>query len=267
MQEIASAANPLVKLVRSLASRKHRDATGLFAAEGIEYAKKVRARGFSPHLLLVDSARRGEPAVAELVAWAAKHGARTAALPHALLARVSHLNNPQTVIVVLRQRWVAAGAPAHGTALALDSIRDPGNLGTIIRTAEAAAVSRLFLVGESCDPFSPEAVRASAGSIFAVEMTAVSRQEFLERAGNWPGDVVGAHLTAVESFRQSYRRPVLLLMGSESHGLKQELTAACSRVVRIPMAPGIESLNVATATALMLYEVQLPLLEAMAKPT
>jgi RNA methyltransferase, TrmH family len=262
MEEITSAQSPLIKLVRSLERRKERDEAGLFVAEGIDYALKAKTHRFEPYLLMLDRDRAADPALAEIIAWASCQGARAVSLPPALLARVSGLSNPQALVLVCRQRWQTPDIFPVGdaTILALYSVRDPGNLGTIMRTAEATAVTRLCLIEDSCDPFSPEAVRASVGSIFAMELTALAQNEFMRIVKDWPGDVVGTHHSAAERFRQSYKRPVLLLMGSESHGLPDNLTAACTKLVRIPMAPGVESLNVATATALMLYELQLPLM-------
>jgi TrmH family RNA methyltransferase len=264
MEEITSAQNPSIKLVHSLAARKHRQATGLFVVEGLDHARKAKANGFIPHLLLLDRHNAADPALHEIIAWVTRAGARTAALPAALMSRISGLSNPQALILACRQQWCPADVRPDGTAtvLALDRIRDPGNLGTIIRTAEAAAVTRLHLIGDSCDPFSSEAVRASAGSIFAMKMSRLAQDDFLQIVRTWPGDVVGTHLAAAESFKQPYARPVLLLMGSESHGLPQELASVCTRLVRIPMAGSVESLNVAAATALMLYELQLPLLHS-----
>jgi TrmH family RNA methyltransferase len=262
MEEITSAQNPSIKLVRSLERRNGRDEAGLFVVEGIDYALKAMAHRFEPHLLLVDRDRAGNSSLNEIIAWASAEGAKIVSLPPALLARVSGLSNPQALILVCRQRWQPLDISFAGdtTILALYSIRDPGNLGTVMRTAEATAVTRLCLIEDSCDPFSPETVRASAGSIFAMDITALGRSEFMRIVKDWHGDVVGTHHSASERFRQPYRRPVLLLMGSESHGLPDDLTAACTKLVRIPMAPGVESLNIAIAAALMLYELQLPLM-------
>jgi TrmH family RNA methyltransferase len=262
MEQVASAQNPLIKLVRSLASRKHRQQTGLFIVEGYSHARRAKAHGFIPQLLLLDRDHADDPDLREIAEWAQRSGARMAAVPPALMSRVSGLSNPQALILVCRQRWLPPDVPRDETAtvLALDRIRDPGNLGAIIRTAEATAVTRLFLIGDSCDPFSPEAVRASAGSIFAMELTRLPQEGFLQIARTWPGDIVGTHLRAAESFKQSHLRPVLLLMGSESHGLPEELASACTKLVRIPMSESVDSLNIAAAAVLMLYELQLPLL-------
>ena len=116
-----------------------------------------------------------------------------------------------------------------------------------------------MLIGTSCDPYSREAVRASMGSIFAVPLVRIDREAFLEWRRNWPGEVVGTHLSAAEDFRAiSYRGPTLLLMGSEGPGLSPALTTACDRLVKIPMAGQLDSLNLAVATALTLYQIRGP---------
>ncbi len=137
-------------------------------------------------------------------------------------------------------------------------MRDPGNLGTIIRTADAVAASGVILVGQSCDPYSGDCVRATTGSIFGVPLVRMETEAFIALCKTWRGDVVGTHLKGTEDFRRTYKSPTLLVMGSERRGLSEELAAACNSLVRIPMPGGAESLNVATATALMLYEAVKP---------
>jgi len=138
-------------------------------------------------------------------------------------------------------------------------VRDPGNLGTIIRTADAVGAAGVILVGTSCDPYSRECVRATMGSIFAVPLVKMTREAFLAWCRGWPGDVVGTHLNCDEDFRKaSYRAPALLVMGSEGPGLSEPLVKACTRLVKIPMAGQLDSLNLAVATALMLYQIRGP---------
>jgi RNA methyltransferase, TrmH family len=259
VEEITSPYNPLIKLARSLHHRKYREQTGLFLAEGQDYALKAMAHGFKPHVLLIEAGAGERHTTIDLADWCAREGARVAAIPRASMQRISGLSNPQEVVLVCHARWHEPGE-FHGEQilLALHEIRDPGNLGTIMRSSEATGVCRMVLLDDSCDPYAAETVRASAGSIFAMNIARISTNEFLDLARQWPGDVVGTHVAGAESFRQSYRRPVLLLMGSEARGLTPELARACTKLVRIPMAAGVESLNVAIATALMLYELELP---------
>jgi len=141
--------------------------------------------------------------------------------------------------------------------VALEAIRDPGNLGTIIRTADGVGANGVILIGTSCDPYAREAVRASMGSIFNVAIVRMRHERFLAWARAWEGDKIGTYLAAHEDFRAMvYREPTLLVMGSEGPGLSPAVAAACSRLVKIPMAGSLDSLNLAVATALMLYEIR-----------
>ena len=268
-EEIESGQNALVKLVRSLEHRKHREEHGLFVSEGLEFATKAKAKDFAPHALFVDRDRRAERGIAEIAAWAEEKGARLAAASSSLLSRMTGKDNAQPVLLVVSVRWeegVSRAREGEGAILALVGIRNPGNLGTILRTAEATGVSSVVLVGETCDPFSPEAVRASMGSVFAVRLTRRAREDFLLDLRGWPGDTVALAADAGETFRRTYAPPVLLVLGGESEGLDYAIRAGCRTSVRIPMVPGVDSLNVAAAAAVMLYEVQLPFISS-ASPT
>ena len=152
-----------------------------------------------------------------------------------------------------------AQAPRRGLQqglieLALQAVRDPGNLGTVLRTADAAGCGGVILVGETCDPFSVEAVRATMGSMFAVPLHRASVEAFLAWRRGWPGVVVGTLLTATHDHRTApYRDPTLILMGNEQQGLPPELAAACDLTVKIPMRGRADSLNLAVATGIMIY--------------
>ena len=171
------------------------------------------------------------------------------------MGQVSAQKNPPEQIGVFRQRWAEAVKP-EGVWVALEDMRDPGNLGTIIRTADAAGAAGVILAGQSCDPWAPDCVRATMGSIFGMPLVKLEQKPFLSLLKEWPGESVGTHLKATENYRRSYAAPTLLVMGSEGRGLSDEAAAACSRLVRIPMKGGAESLNVAIATGLMLFEAQ-----------
>jgi TrmH family RNA methyltransferase len=141
--------------------------------------------------------------------------------------------------------------------VALESIRDPGNLGTIVRTADAVGAAGVILVGETVDPFSPEAVRATMGSIFAVPLARTSKPEFTGLAAGWRGTIVGTHLAATADYRAvDYTPPVLLVMGGEQAGLTPEAAKLCRTLVKIPMTGRADSLNLAVATAVMLFEIR-----------
>ncbi len=261
VRAITSLQNERVKLIRSLEMRKVRRETGLFVAEGASVLMTAREAGWVPRMLvfLAGSAQAG--VARELLTWAEAAGAECLEVSPAVLAKLAAKDNPQTMLGVFEQRWAAEPAAERlaqdALWLALEAIRDPGNLGTIIRTADAVAAAGVILVGTSCDPYSHEAVRASMGSIFNVPLVRMSAERFLALVAAWEGDVVGTHLSGREDFRAvRYRAPTLLAMGSEGPGLSAELAAACSRLVKIPMAGSLDSLNLAVATALMLYEIR-----------
>jgi TrmH family RNA methyltransferase len=257
---ITSLQNASVKAIRALDMRKARRRSGLFVAEGASLLLMARAAGWSARSLvfLAGSAQQG-PARA-LLDWAEASGAECLEVSAGVLGKLSHKDNPQTMLGVFEQRWLRE--PPAETAqdalwLALEGVRDPGNLGTIIRSLDAVGASGAILVGNTVDPFAREAVRASMGSIFNVPLLRLGQEEFLAWRYGWRGEVVAAELAATEDYRaRRYPRPVLLLMGSEGPGLSPTLAATATRRVRIPMAGRLDSLNLAVAAALLLYEIR-----------
>jgi RNA methyltransferase, TrmH family len=257
---VTSLQNERVKLIRSLEMRKVRRDTGLFMAEGASVLVTARDAGWKPRMLVVLADAPAAGVHRELLDWAEAAGAECLQVTEAVLGKLAAKDNPQTVLGVFEQRWLGAPAPetapANTTWVALEGVRDPGNLGTIIRTADAVGAGGVALVGNCVDPYAREAVRATMGSIFNVPLMRMSVGECRAWLSRWTGDVVGTQLTATEDFRaRPYRAPTLLLMGGEGPGLSQELGGACTRLVKIPMAGRLDSLNLAVATALMLYEI------------
>jgi TrmH family RNA methyltransferase len=257
---ITSLQNERVKLIRSLDMRKARKETGLFVAEGASVLVTARDAGWAPRMLVFLAGSASGGIHRDLVAWALAAGAECLEVPQPVLAKLAAKDNPQTMLGVFGQRWADEPAPhavaADAVWLALEAIRDPGNLGTIVRTADAVGAAGVILVGNAVDPYAREAVRASMGSIFNVPLLRLTRERFLALAARWPGESIGTHLRAADDFRSvAYRMPALLIMGSEGPGLSDELAGACTRLVRIPMASRLDSLNLAVATALMLYEI------------
>ena len=260
---VTSLQNPTVKAVRALEMRKVRRETGQFVAEGASVLVTARDHGWRPTTLLYQPEAAEGEIHRQLVKWARQAGAEILEVSEAVLAKVASKDNPQSMLAVFRQAWhpppAAREIAPDAVWVALEEIRDPGNLGTIIRTADAVGAAGIMLVGTSCDPYAREAVRASMGSIFAMPLVRIDRDGFLRWRQSWPGEVVGTHLAASEDFRAvSYRGPILLVMGSEGPGLSNALTAACDRLVKIPMAGKLDSLNLAVATALTLYQIRGP---------
>jgi TrmH family RNA methyltransferase len=260
VKTITSLANPIVKDIRGLALAKNRKESGLFVAEGLKLVADAVEAGWTVRTLVHATNVGGQPLVARLAATTHARGGAVLSVSEAVLGKISRRDNPQTVIGVFEQKLTPANAirPKTGDVwVALEAVRDPGNLGTIVRTADAVGAAGVILVGDTVDPFSVEAVRATMGSIFAVPLARASRAEFAKLATTWPGTVVGTHLAATTDYRKAdYRAPVLLVMGGEQAGLTAEAAQATKTLVKIPMAGKADSLNLAVATAVMLFEIK-----------
>lgn len=261
IKPITSLTNERVKAIRALDMRKERKETGLFLAEGASILMMARAAGFRPETLVYRAGALETETQLRLVDASLDEGADVLEVSGAVLEKLAAKDNPQTLLGVYKQRWgtlpdLKSLAP-RSVWLVLEDIRDPGNLGTIIRTADAVGASGIILVGACTDPYSREAVRATMGSIFNVPLVAVERNTFLTWVPRWPGDRVASTLDAREDFRRAhYTSPVLLMMGSEGPGLSPAMAAIATRRVTIPMSGTLDSLNLAVATALLLYQLR-----------
>jgi TrmH family RNA methyltransferase len=254
---VTSLTNPTVKAVRALHLRKERDETGLFVAEGLKAVIEGIETGHAPKILLHGAEAAGHPLLARAIQAAAAAGGEAIEVTEAILAKVSRRDNPQAVVGVFAQAFrpldqiEPLSAPCW---VALHRVRDPGNLGTIIRTADAAGLGGVILVGECCDPYSVEAVRATMGSIFATPLTRASEADFAAWRNSWPGSVVGTLLSAPVTHTEAvYDRPTLILTGNEQQGLTADMAALCDVNVKIPMRGRADSLNLSVATGIMIY--------------
>jgi len=256
---ITSLTNETIKSVRALHMRKERDLTGRFLAEGLKFIGEALDQGRAPVMLLVGDEARPHPLLDRAKAETVKAGGQIIVVTHAILEKISRRDNPQTVLGVFEQVYTPLDAirpEAKPCWVALEQVRDPGNLGTIIRTADSAGCGGVILIGDCVDPFSVEAVRATMGSVFAVTISKATREEFLAWRASWPGSVIGTRLDARHGYRDSpVRHPALIMMGNEQAGLTDELAAACDLNVKIPMRGRADSLNLAIATGIMVYAV------------
>ncbi len=254
---ITSLSNPLVKAARGLHLRKEREESGLFLAEGLKIAAEAVDLGRPPKILMYGPDARDHPVLRTIAAATAEADGDVVEVHRDILEKVSRRDNPQTVVAVFEQIFTPLATLNPDTAacwVALQAVRDPGNLGTIIRTADAAGCGGVILVGDCCDPYSVEGVRATMGSIFAVPIYKATVAEFLDWRVGWPGSVVGTLLSATLDHRAAeYRRPAMILMGNEQQGLPPELAAACDVNVKIPMRGRADSLNLSVATGIMIY--------------
>ena len=235
---ITSAANPRLKLVRKLAARRQREQLGLFVAEGEDLVEAALDAGVQPVEVLVDAER---PVLTRRLADAE-------AVAPALLAAVSTLGHPARVVAVFRRSDLPAlvrdAAPPVG--LALWRVGDPGNLGTLIRAADALGPAFVALSPGCADPTAPKALRGSMGAAFRVP---------LGRFEDAPGRRVALVPRAQRLLADvALDEPTTFVLGAEREGLPDDVRAACGDEASIPLAARAESLNVAIAGAIALYE-------------
>lgn len=254
---VTSTRNPRVVAAAKLGARKERDATGTYLVEGQHPVAEALAGGVVVRVFTtVDRA-------ADVVALPGSEQVEVVVVDDHVLERLADARSPQGMVAVARQRWVAVEdvVAGQGVAVLLVAANDPGNVGAIIRTADAAGATGVVLTRGSCDPHTPKAVRAAAGSVTHVMLA-----------------MVDDPVAAVEAARAAGRRTValdaqgdldllsagphaggdLLVMGSEAHGLPSTVVAAVDEVGHVPIRGRAESLNLAAATAIALYAVTTP---------
>jgi TrmH family RNA methyltransferase len=254
-EHITSTANDTVKLLRSLDRKKERQETGLFLAEGAHFVEEALTNGWTPAYAFADIAALDRGLLLRLRAA----GARVATTSEKVVGAIAGKDNPQGIVAAFHQRLIPLPdlRPAPGARyVALYEVRDPGNLGTVIRTADAAGCDGVILVGTTCDPFSVEAVRATMGSLFAVPLAAATPDEFFAWRDAEKVRVVAASMHGDHGHHAAdYGDRSCILMGNEQAGLPPVLEDRCDELVRIPMAGRAESLNLAIAAGVMIYEV------------
>ncbi len=260
-ETITSAANPLVKRIRLLANRKHRREQGAFVVEGIQPVWRAVTAGWQIEALVVDPDLRHDSPAAAMVDEQEARGVRVARLSHELFQRLSGREGQAGLAAIVRSRQPTLANLNQGpdsVFVALHRIGNPGNLGTIIRTADAVGGTGVILIGDTTDPYAPTAVKASMGSLFAIDVVHVPTTEsFLTWAGKYGIEILAASGQAdLEHWSASYRPPLAVLLGSEGEGLPADLLASASRRIKIPMTGTAESLNVAAAAAVLLYEIR-----------
>ena len=255
---ITSASNPLVKQLRSLERKKGRNETGLFLAEGARLVEQALAQDWQVETLIVSNAGAERDHIQALAARAADQGVRLVQVPDRLAGSIARKDNPQAVIAAIKQRDLALDAlPANhpGLWIGLYECRDPGNLGTILRTADCAGAAGVILIENCCDPYSVEAVRASMGSLFDVRLARASFEDFNAWRQSAKLNMVAASVNGETAHTGvDFDQPSLILMGNEQAGLPPAIEAQCDTLCLIPMRGGADSLNLAQATAIMLYE-------------
>ena len=258
-RQITGFSNPTVKLLRSLRDKKHRRREGRFLAEGLRLLTDARESGRLPDTLVMAEGRDGHPLLDALEADVLAAGGEVIETSAEILGKITGKDNPQAVAGVFAE-WETGLAGIDRDAapiwLVAQAMRDPGNLGTMLRTADAVGAGGVILVDDCADPFSTEAVRASMGAVFTQRIAQARWEEFLPWLRGGAGQLVAASLRDAVPYRGAdYRAPCFVLIGNESRGLPADYEDACDLRVTMPMKGRADSLNAAVAGAVLAYEV------------
>jgi len=259
-RQIISFSNETVKRLRSLRDKKHRREEGLFLAEGLRILTEARDSGRLPEIVAFSADGAKHPLAAEIIAATEAAGGDAVETTPDILSKMSGKDNPQMLLGAYRQPDAALERIDRSAAslwIVAQALRDPGNIGTILRTGDAVGAGGLILIDDCADPYSVEAVRASMGALFTQEIAAARWPDFVAWLRSGEGQLVGTSLKAQKDYLDAkYDQPCFLLIGNEQQGLPAEYEAECDLLVKIPMAGRADSLNAAMATAVMAFAIK-----------
>ena len=259
VRQVTAFSNETVKRLRSLRDKKHRREEGLFLAEGLRIIAEARDSGRLPEIIAFSAEGAKHPLAAEIIAETEAAGGDAVETTSDILSKMSGKDNPQMLLGAYRQPDASLQRIDRSKAslwICAQALRDPGNIGTILRTGDAVGAGGLILIDDSADPFSVEAVRASMGAVFTQEIAVARWPEFVDWLRSGDGELVGTSLKATEDYLEAeYRKPCFLLIGNEQQGLPADYEAECDSLVKIPMAGRADSLNAAIAAAVMAFAV------------
>ena len=256
---ITGFSNPTVKALRALREKKHRKREKKFLAEGLRLLTDARECGHVPETLILADRRDPHPLLSALEETVEASGGEVIETTPDILAKITGKDNPQAVAGVFAEFDTSLSALERSRAdiwLVAQALRDPGNLGTMLRTGDAIGAGGLILIDDCADPFSVEAVRASMGAVFTQQIAQADWGEFETWLREGEGQLVAASLRDAQPYRGApYAAPCFVMVGNESRGLPEDYEMACDLRVTMPMKGRADSLNAAVAAAVLGYEV------------
>jgi len=259
-RQVTAFSNSTVKLLRSLRDKKARRTEGLFLAEGLRILTEARDSGMLPEIIAFSAEGAKHPLAAEIIAATEAAGGDAIETTPDILSKMSGKDNPQMLLGAYRQPDMALERIDRAKSplwIVVQALRDPGNMGTILRTGDAAGAGGLILIDDCADPFSVESVRASMGALFTQRIAAARWPEFVAWLRSGEGQLVGTSLKARQDYLEAeYGQPCFLLIGNEQQGLPADYESECDLLVKIPMAGRADSLNAAMAAAVMAFAIR-----------
>ena len=262
-ENISSHSNPLIKQIRAMRQRKGRNESGLFLVEGIHHVGEAVEAGWRIEALVYSPQQLTSEFGLRLVEEQERKGVRCVAIPTELFTTIAEKDNPQGVLAVIGQKALTLGGinpDLFHFGVALVSPQDPGNVGTILRTVDAAGADGLFLVDGGVDPYHPSSVRASMGTIFWKALVQTSFDAFVAWARANGYFLAGSSAHGKVDYRDFKvgEKPAILILGNEQKGLSKEQMAASDVVLSMPMKGRASSLNLAVAAGILVYEILNP---------
>ena len=258
-RQITGFSNPTVKALRRLRDKKHRKREGKFLAEGLRLLTDARECGRLPETLVLSDRREDHALLSALEEAVAASGGEIIETSPDILSKITGKDNAQAVAGVFAEFDTSLGGLDREAAqiwLVAQALRDPGNLGTMLRTCDAVGAGGLILIDDCADPFSVEAVRASMGAVFTQQIAQAQWEDFVPWLRSGSGQLVAASLRDAVPYRgAAYEAPCFILVGNESQGLPEAYEAECDLRVTMPMRGRADSLNAAVAGAVLAYEV------------
>jgi len=248
--------------IRDLGRRRGRERRGLALAEGVRLVEEAVAAGIEVRGAAVSPALEATSRGRALKSGLTAGGVRLEEVSESELAGLADTEHPQGIVAVIRPRpWVLnqIATPAGAVLLVLDAVQDPGNVGTMLRTALGLGAAGVVALTGTAELTSPKVLRGSMGALFRLPAVTVDPPTLLGWTGErgvdlWVADAGGEPISRPAA-RRELRPPLAIVVGNEGAGVRAELEAAAARRVAIPLAPGAESLNVAVAAGILLYEV------------
>jgi TrmH family RNA methyltransferase len=259
-RSITAFSNATVKRLRSLRDKKARRSERMFLAEGLRIIAEGRESGRLPEIIAFSAEGAKHPLAAEIIAETEAAGGDAIETSPDILSKMSGKDNPQMLLGAYSQPETALGRIDRSAAplwICAQALRDPGNIGTILRTGDAVGAGGLILIDDCADAYSVEAVRASMGAIFTQDVATARWTDFIQWLRLGEGQLVGTSLKATQDYLEAkYQSPCFLLIGNEQQGLPADYEAECDVLVKIPMAGRADSLNAAMATAVMAFAIK-----------
>ncbi|MEO6432859.1 MAG: RNA methyltransferase [Sphingomicrobium sp.] len=259
-RDITAFSNATVKLLRSLRDKKGRRAERMFLAEGLRILADARACGRLPRIIAFADEGARHPLAQAIIAETEVAGGDAVRTTEDILTKMSGKDNAPLLLGAFAQDDLSLDRIDRTTAdiwIVAQALRDPGNVGTILRTGDAVGAGGLILIDDCADPYSVEAVRASMGAIFTQQVAQARWEDFLPWLRGGPGRLVGTSLQTEQDYLTArYDKPCFLLIGNEQQGLPEAYEAQCDLLVKIPMAGKADSLNAAIAAAVMAFQLR-----------